>query len=381
MIDNTLQEGTMSFEDLIAESNTLEVEGQEPVEPASSAEDGEQDPVEPQEPLDPIEPQDPVEPQDPIEDPIEPQDPIENPEDPKPQINPSLTSLAKKYLENGKWEDVVLDIDGEEVQLSELSEVDEETFLQIQDAQENLKEEARAEKFIPKEGLNEVSLKIIELQKNGGDITEAIRVYDEYVNPLEKLDLTNEAVQEQLVRKSLSAKVDDPEIVEMTINKYKKDLVLDKKAQEVSENIHNAFNKYIGQKNTEAQEKKKAEQEAHKNYVKSLEDKFKDVELKSDIKKQALTLANKNDKGEYLAIETVKEQLQDPELAQELLLFLGNREAYKKSLGAKVKAQTNMSTMKKVKLIKDKQKKQTSESSKKDDSNSFDFEFIEMNKL
>lgn len=381
-MNHDLQEGMMSFEDLISEGNTLEVDNNEEIistEETEDTTDSAQDTVEEQE-----EDATGEESQEELtfeEEGEEEEENIESTtEEPTPRTNTSLTALKKKYLENGKWDDVVLDIDGEEVQLSSLEDIDEETFLQIQEAQDNLREEARADQFIPKEGLNEISLKLIELQKSGGDISEAIQVYDQYVNPLQGLDLQNEKIQEQLVRRSLTKKVDDPEIVEMTIAKYKKDQVLGNKAKEVIDFTNAAFDKYMEQRTAEASDKKRQEQDAHKTYLKSLEEEYKTVEIKSDLKKQILQLANRNDKGELEAVEVVREQLKDPKLAQELLFFISNRDAYKKSIGSKVKTKTNIDNMKRVNIIKDKQKKQTGGSSKPDNGSS-DFEFIEVPNL
>jgi hypothetical protein len=382
MIDNTLQEGTMSFEELIAESNTLEVAGGETTTEETGAGDPTEETTEEtveettEETITGKETQEETT----EESEEEEQQGSENQEESQ-QLNSTLTSLAKKYLESGKWDDVLLDVEGEEVKLSELGDIDEETFLQIQEAQEELKQEGIKDKYIPKEGLNDISLKMIELQKNGGDITEALRVYNEYVNPLEGLDLSNESIQEQLVRSSLSKKIDDPDIIEMTINKYKKDLVLDQKANDVVEFTNKAFESYMEQKSAQAQEQKLEAAKAHKEYLKNLEEEFKATELKPDIKKQVLALANKNDKGEYEAVELVREQLQDPKLAQELLFFIGNREAYKKSIGSKTKTKTNIETMKKINLVKDKQKKQSGGSSKKDDNLGADFDFVLVDKL
>lgn len=380
MIDSR-EEGVMSFEELMADGNNLDVENTETPTTEETTEETTETTEATEEVQETAADEGLVFEEEEETPPAPEEEEEEEKEKPKAaEINSSLTNLKQKYLESGKWDDVVLDIDGEEVQLSELGDIDEDTFLQIQEAQEGLRAESDKDKFIPKEGLNETSLKLIELQRNGGDITEAIRIYDEYVNPLEGLDLTNERIQEQLVRNSLSKKVDDPEIVEMTIAKYKKDLVLDKKANDVVEFTNQAFGRYMEQKTTEASEVKKKEKEAHTKYKTQLEDKYKGVNLKPELKKEILSLADKNDKGEYNALDLVRQQLSDPELAEELLYFIGNREAFKKSLGAKVKSSTNMSTMKTINIVKDKQKKQSSGSKVKEDTSS-DFDFVEVPRL
>lgn len=53
-----------------------------------------------------------------------------------PSQNPTVyAELLNAYIEEGDWEDAIVEIEGEEVQLSELKSVDKETFLQIKAAQ------------------------------------------------------------------------------------------------------------------------------------------------------------------------------------------------------------------------------------------------------
>lgn len=360
-----LESGLMSWEDLMSEGNPLEVEI--PVEDLQVETPEVEEQVEEE-----VETTETTEEAEEIQGEV-----VETKVNTELKPDSHFSSIAKKYIELGKWDDAVVEIDGEEIQLSELEDLDEETFFQIQDEQERLREEDRAEKYIPKEGLNDTSLKLIDLQKNGGDISEALRVYNEYVNPLEGLNLNDERVQEHLVMQSLKSKLDDPEIIQMTIEKYKKDLVLDKKAQEVVDFTNSAFDKYMEQRTTEAKTKKQQEAEAHKTYLKTLEEQYKDVDLKPAKKKEILQLASRDENGELEAIKTVRELLKDPAKAKEALFFLSDMEAYKKSIGAQTKSKTNIETMKKISLIKDKQKKQSG-STKKEEKDVADFDFIQI---
>ena len=52
-----------------------------------------------------------------------------------PSQNPTVyAELLSTYIQEGDWEDAIVEIEGEEVQLSELKSVDKETFLQIKAA-------------------------------------------------------------------------------------------------------------------------------------------------------------------------------------------------------------------------------------------------------
>src|SRR5699024_9897278 len=54
------------------------------------------------------------------------------------KVSNNYSNLSKKYIEMGLWEDKAIKVGEEEVAISELEDLDEDTFLQITEAQEKL---------------------------------------------------------------------------------------------------------------------------------------------------------------------------------------------------------------------------------------------------
>lgn len=348
-----LQEGIMNWEDFIEGQDTTKEEEEQAAPPVES---------EVEEVEEEIEQEEVAQPATEIEEPVKPAAPKES------QSNSYYKDLARKFIEKGKWQEATVDTEDGEVALSELEDIDEETFFAIQEQQDELAREDLNEKFISKEGLNDTALKIIELQKNGGDITEAMQVYKEYVHPLEGLDLDNERVQEYLVRMDLQKRGNDEDIIQTTIEKYKKNLTLDKKANEVIDFTNKAWDKYMEDQNLAAAETKNKKEEQHKEYIKTLKDSYKDLDLDNKLKNKFLQVASTRDEnGEPEAVRIFREKLQDPKTANELLYFLLEPETYKKSIGAKENIKNNVETFRKINLVKSKDKKQTKTAPKKED--------------
>src|SRR5699024_285583 len=119
----------------------------------------------------------------------------EEEEEQSPQQPTVYAELLKDYISSGDWEDAIVEMDGEEVKLSELEALDKETFLQIKSTQKEIAQEKLKEKYIDVEGLDETDLQLINLKKSGGDWTYLLQHEAENIHPLEGLDLDDENVQ------------------------------------------------------------------------------------------------------------------------------------------------------------------------------------------
>ena len=69
--------------------------------------------------------------------------------------------------------------------------------------------------------------------------------------------------------------------------------------------------------------------------------------------------------------------MEDPKEAAELLYFLSDKEGYLKMVGAKTKRKTNLNTIKKVSILKDKQKKEGGKKETSKDTSGFEFSVSE----
>lgn len=280
---------------------------------------------------------------------------IENEEEEKPTPEPNSSQpsfyddLKNDFLESGDWEDVVLEIDGEEVELSSIENLDRDTFLQIKESQKQLAEEKRKEKYIDIDGLSETDLKLIKMKKSGEDWTELLRQEAEIVHPLEGLDLEDENIQTWLLSEQYRSQGMSPEAIQIQIATDKKNFEVDSKAKKVIDNINGSYKTMVDNKAKEAEAKLQEKQEAHKNLVKGVREAFKGLEVKDTAAKRYVETATKQDKDGKTKLDSLIEEVKkDPNKLAKLAFYLEDEEGYLQFNGAK---KTNKEKLKTIKII------------------------------
>jgi len=269
----------------------------------------------------------------------------------KDVITPSSekNSIVKRYLEDGYWEDVIVKIQTEEgtekeVPISDLEDIDEDTFKQLKEAQENLKKTDFESKYISKEGLDEKTLKLIEIARNGrfDEIQDLLKIQTEIVHPLQGLDTSDEKVQEWIVAQTLKNQGLDDIVIANTIKQYKDNLILDQKADAVVQQIDKMYNEQVDLKLKEVEQNKIAEKENQKAFKKSVSEQYKNFQINESLKKSLVDSATKYD--EYGVSQTDRlyyEAKKDPEFFAEINFLLNNKEEYNKFKGIKVANEIN----------------------------------------
>ena len=273
----------------------------------------------------------------------------------------SFKNVASKYLDEGIWQDMELELEeGKTVKLSEVDSIDEDTFFAIQKAQGEYSSEEVQEKYISKDGLSEDALKIVDILKNGGEFTELFENPQQAKRPFEGVDIESEQNQqailyEQYVRQGLGDK-EAKELVKIAT----KDLTLDAKVQEIVTHYNKAYDTYLDNKQKEQAQKKleadKKTREFKKNVMASLKEGF---QLKDTLARKLTNLGvEKTATGDFKIDEIYEQKMEDPQEAAELLYFLSDKEGYLNMMGAKTKRKENIKTMKKLSILKDKVKKE-----------------------
>lgn len=313
--------------------------------------------------------------------PVKPEEEEEEPSVQTSTGEKDYSSLAKKYIELGTWKDAEIEINGETVVLSELENLDEETFLEIVQAQDAQRNSELNEKFINKEDLDEISLKIIEISKNGGDIKDVLKAKETYIDNLNTYDLDNEQHQELLVRQKY--KLQNPNFTEKQIDTlikvHQEDLDLDVVAKDFADNLKASYHQMLDKKKKEAEDFKIAQQENLKNLRKSLRDEFTSLGLEDKAFKVLVDAATKETEGGFLIDKQFAELKQDPKELAEFLLWKNNREDYKKLVSQKQTAKEKKETLIKLNLLKGKTtpgKRVASEETNKTDELARNLKFI-----
>lgn len=261
------------------------------------------------------------------------------------------TDKLKDYISAGFLDDSKITIgEGEEAKdmfLSELEDLDEDTFNAIITQYREAKDKELKEKYISREGLDERTEKYIELKKAGGDISKLVETEIEYVNPLTAYDLKNEVHQEELIRRDLAARNIHPRVIDAQVQAFKEDMSLDLEAEKIAKRINEQFDNYLETKKQEQLAAIEAEKAEQKEFRKKINEELKLLVPDENVAK--VILDNSTKRGEYGLTNTDQlffDAQKDPKLYAEISLFLNNREAFLKSVGAKASLKDKKETIK-----------------------------------
>lgn len=289
---------------------------------------------------------------------------------PQPQKSDFYTNLLKEFIADGDFEDAEIEIDGQAVILSELDNVTPELFKQIKEAQKELKKQELDLKYVSVEGLDETTKKLIELKKKGGDITPLIQMDAEFRHPLQGIDLDNERVQEDLVRQKYRHAQIDEDIIEMKIAKLKKELILDKEANKVVEEINQNFDRVVEAKKQEYEAALNQRKEEEKTFRKIMTEEFRKISTKDNVVKQLVEATSKFDENGIAEIDDLFFEVKqsNPNLFAKVALLLKDEKLFNEFLGVKVKNEEAKQLLKKIQLspTKNQQANATSSAKSKD---------------
>lgn len=283
-------------------------------------------------------------------------------------------NVINDFLEEGDWEDMVIEteVDGEVVEtpLSELKNVDKDTFLEIKKHFKQLKDEEFKEKYISVEGLDETTKKMVELKQKGGDISSLIQAEVQYVHPLKGYDLEDERVQEELVRQKLSASGQlSQDTIENEIKTLKANLELDKKANDIIEEVNTNFDNFVKAEAKKQEEQLELQKQQQKEFRKTLAESLKGLDIKEEkIVKNLLDASTKYDSNGLSDVDKAFfEAKENPELFSKIAFLLTNEELFDKHMGVKIKNKANLDTVKKVLSLKKRSTTEKKEIKKKEE--------------
>jgi hypothetical protein len=275
------------------------------------------------------------------------------------------SKMAKKYIEQGIWEDYIIDYKGEETPISEIEDLDEDTFFEIIKAQKEENEKDISSNYINKSELDEISLEVVEISKNGGDISNVLKIKEQFINPLESYDLNEEDHQEELVRQmySMENKALSPKQIDRLIEADKVDLELENKATNFANKLKDSFKETLRQQKQAAYDNKQKQEDDTKKLKKDLREEFKNL----GYDKAAFTspLIDKATSKEGFDQE-IKSLREDPKMLAEFLIWKSNPEEYRKNIASKEIKKEQVGTARKLNLLRKESGSSSKSSSKKE---------------
>lgn len=278
--------------------------------------------------------------------------------------------IVKERLDSGEWDDLVIeDEEGNEVKLSELKDIDKDTFKALEKEIKTQKDTEFKEKYVSVDGLDEVKKRLINIVKEGDlDLAKALfqnpaALQEPFQGYDNDNDDHNEDVLDWYYQKALGH---SPKEAAALVRASKEDLTLDVKAQKIVEYQRNQF--YTNLKNREEQliAEKAREHETIKEYRKNLASELKQEGLSENLTRKFVDVATKTDKTGNYEIDTIYDEwMSDPKKAKELIYFMLDKDNYLKKVTANVKKDVQLDNLKRIKIVQDgsrveKQKKEES---------------------
>jgi hypothetical protein len=260
------------------------------------------------------------------------------------KVTKNESSENYKNLLKGMWGDsigtIVQEIDGEEVEVSiDEMDIDEEMFQTIIQSKIEHEKESAGKNKISTEGISDFAKSLIEIDRNGGDISELLEMKRAYSDPLDNLDISTPDGQKQAIylrKKAADPNQDDDEII-LLIDAYEKKGILEEKAEIAEKELRDAFEMQV-------EARKKAAIDAQEARKKMLEDYRKDLKgqvsnqftLNDTVIKKLVNIATKSDdEGRFELDSRYSEYRRDPQKAARLALFLLDEEEYIKQVSSK----------------------------------------------
>lgn len=248
---------------------------------------------------------------------------------------------------------IVQVIDGEEVEVSiDDIDLDEETFKLINQAKiDELREDAVKDK-ISSEGVSDFTKKLIEIDKNGGDVKELLQIRSNFLDPLEGLDVnTVEDQREIIYLRNMAAGLDEDSTLRL-IKSYEQEGTLADVAEDSYNKLREAIDKKLEDEVRISQENKKKAEDNFKKYATDLKEELKKFELKDTAKKKIVDFATAIKENGKLAIDEVyNEWRMNPQKASMLALFMLDEEEFISQLTSKAVRESQLNTAKKLKII------------------------------
>jgi hypothetical protein len=266
--------------------------------------------------------------------------------------------IIKDRLDSGEWEDVLIETeDGTEKLLSELDNVDKDTFKNLERAIKDQKAEEFKSKYVEVDGLDEVKKRLINIVKSG-DLELAKALFenpDSLKEPFQGYDEDNDAHNTDVLgwyyQKVMGHSNSEARAL---VEASKKDLTLDVKAQKIVEYQRQQFYKGLENKEQELIEDQKEEQERIKEYRKGLAQEFKTEGVSESLTRKFVDVATKKDQNGSFEIDNIYEEwMNDPKKARELIQFMLDKDTYIKRVTSETKKNVQLENLKKIKIVQD----------------------------
>lgn len=214
------------------------------------------------------------------------------------------------------------------------------------------KVQQKTEGKVSVDGVSDFTKKLIEIEKAGGNVQEALQTYEKYGAPLENLDMYDKDDQiAVLYMRYRGQNLKDDEISTIISGLEAKGM-LEEKAVESKNMIQKALDDEMEAMKAKATERDKQYKEAVKRYRQELLEATSSIPINEAMRRKIVDSATKLNDGVYELDSAYYDIRNDPKQAAELAMFLLYKDEYIKRLTEDVKKTEAVNTFAKFRLTK-----------------------------
>lgn len=178
-------------------------------------------------------------------------------------------------------------------------------------------------------GISDFSKRIIELEKQGVNPVEILKVKQQVLDPLEGLDLTDTTDQKKAVWMHLRALKYEESHIPALIAGFEANGILEAEAEKADAALRKMIDNHIKQQEMVAQQEAEKVSNLLKEYKKEVKDNLASYDLKDTVKaKVAQALTKTTDNGRFEIDQFYFDALKDPKKATKLAIFLMDTDLY-----------------------------------------------------
>jgi hypothetical protein len=263
--------------------------------------------------------------------------------------------FLSKLVELGVYKalDVVVDENDNEIPFAD-ADINDDTLKQIIAFQEEIKKPVVSETLVDAKGISDFTKKLIEIEKKGGNVAEALASYNNYKEPLDSVDISSERGQAEAIYMDKSNKGMADEDIDTLIQGYQQKGILEQKGKEAVANLEALYEESLVAIEKKAEDAKAAKVEKIKIYKKEFKDSFTTkFALNESFQKRIIEAATKEDaNGRFEVDKVYNEKRLNPAEAAELVFFIMDKEKYLEQKMEKVKVVEQLETLKKFRIAK-----------------------------
>lgn len=282
----------------------------------------------------------------------DPEKEVKTPEDIIPTEQTYYKSILKDLMEEGILPEIgAFETPDGEVPFDEMT-IDKESLLAIiKQHQEDIKEELKSSS-IDVNGVSEFTKKLINIEKHGGNVQQALETYQQVKHPIETLDLNDITGQKAMCYLRFKAQGIEDSMARELISAYEMKGILEEKALESKEQLDEAFSQSIAQQEQIAIQQEKEFKEALKKYRTTLDSVFKEQQISDTHRRKLLDIATKqNEQGDFELDVYIENFRKNPIDAADLIMFVTNKNEFIKKKAEELLKEERKNNLKKVALI------------------------------